>query len=339
MTVTIHTGDALEVLGRMAAGSVHCCATSPPYWGLRDYGVEGQLGLERSFEDYIAKLVEIFRKVRRALRDDGTAWLNLGDSYAGYWGDNYAHRPFGEDRSPDASTPPHKQSLDFRSCGLKPKDLMMMPARVALALQADGWWLRSEIIWHKPNPMPESVQDRPTSAHEKIFLLSKSERYWYDAEAVKEPAKWPDGPNAPDKIKSPHGQGFTRRSNKQRGHGRRHAGFNDRWDAMSKAEQQVKGANLRNVWTVATQPFNGAHFATFPPALIEPCIKAGCPKDGTILDPFGGAGTTGLAADRLGRHAILIEINPEYAEMARKRIQDDAGMFARVIAQHDRDTA
>jgi DNA modification methylase len=291
--------------------------------------------------------------------------------------------------------------------GLKPKDLIGIPWRVAFALQADGWYLRQDIIWAKPNPMPESVTDRCTKAHEYVFMLSKSARYHYDAEAIKEPATWdasktkfPDGWDTGE-----GGHGTIHRAgrekgkkndatDKQRGHGRRHAGFNDRWDAMENAEQCTGLRNKRSVWTVATQPFSEAHFATFPPDLIEPCIKAGCPKQccakcgapwdrvvertpmqidrserthdrgqtrasgtmtkpassitlgfqpscacnadatpGTVLDPFGGAGTTGLVADRLGRNAILLELNPTYAEMARRRIANDAGMFAEVAAQ------
>jgi DNA modification methylase len=220
-------------------------------------------------------------------------------------------------------------------------------------LQADGWWVRKEIIWHKPNPMPESCTDRPTSAHEKIYLMTKSERYFYDADAVRERAEFGE-PNSPGSIKSPHGQGFTRRAigakgnangfrggsyvngapgprtstgntkpDKQRGHSRRHAGFNERWDAMSKAEQQAMSRNLRDVWTIACEPFPDAHFATFPTRLAETCIKAGCPPGGTVLDPFGGSGTTGMVADRLGRAAILIEINPEYVAIAKRRLARD----------------
>lgn len=318
MSVRIIEGDARFKLVDLPAESIDCCVTSPPYYGLRDYGVAGQIGLEPTPDAYIAEMVAVFREVRRALKSTGTLWLNLGDSYAGSGkGGN-------------------------RLYGMKAKDLLMIPARVALALQADGWWLRSEIIWSKPNPMPESVTDRPTSSHEKIYLLAKSERYFFDADAVAEPAIYSGltGQNAsgfknPENFNGKHKEGYrSNRSDKQRGHSRRHAGFNDRWDAMSRAEQCSGRRNIRNVWTVATHPYAEAHFATFPPTLIEPCIKAGCPKGGTVLDPFGGAGTTGLVADRLGRHAILVELNPKYAAMAGKRIRGDAPLFVTVDAEH-----
>jgi DNA modification methylase len=212
----------------------------------------------------------------------------------------------------------------------------MIPHRLAIALQDDGWWVRMDIVWAKPNPMPESIKDRPTKAHEYVFLLTKSERYAYDAEAIKEAASFPDGPNAPNAIASPYGQGFTRRAGKneaiaasvpdrRRGHARKHQGFNERWDAMERAEQCSGMRNKRSVWTIATAPFPEAHFATFPPELPEICIKAGCPVGGTVLDPFSGAGTTCLVADRLQRNAIGIELNPEYAAMSERRINGDRG--------------
>ena len=233
------------------------------------------IGLEPTFEGHMASLVMVFREVRRVLRKDGTLWLNYGDAYAndGKWG--------GETGGKHASGLHGKTGIGRQkvTTGFKPKDLMMMPARVAMALQADGWYLRSEIIWHKPNPMPESVTDRPTSAHEKVFLLSKSAKYFYDAEAVRVPAKYPAGPNSPQSIKSPYGQGFTRRA-KVRGHDREHEGFRDKWDGMTKGEQQANGANLRNVWKIATQAVKDAHYATFPEKLVEPCILAGTSEKG-----------------------------------------------------------
>ena len=251
----------------LADESVHCVVTSPPYWGLRSYeGNPGMIGLEPTFGEHLENLVEVFREVRRVLRKDAVLFLNYGDAYAG-----------------SGKGPPGSSIQNTASCiggnalipaGFKPKDLMMMPARVAMALQADGWWLRSEIIWHKPNPMPESVTDRPTSSHEKVFLLTKSARYFYDAEAVRVPAKYPEGPNSPESIKSPYGQGFTRRA-KVRGHEREHEGFMDKWDGMTKTEQQSSGANLRNVWKIATQGVKESHFATFPEKLVRPCILAG----------------------------------------------------------------
>lgn len=332
MSIRILNCDVMEGLRQLEDESVHCVVTSPPYWGLRDYGVEGQIGLEATPDAFVARMVEVFREVRRVLRKDGTCWVNLGDSYANPTnGGNGATG--GRDRSTLAAPMPPRGTTVVRSKmapGLKQKDLVGVPWRVAFALQADGWWLRSDIIWSKPNPMPESVTDRPTKSHEYIFLLTKSERYFYDAEAIKEPAAY-DGPNAPGSIASPYGQGFTRRSTEQRARknelmaDRRRAGFNDRWDAAEASGAAPISRNKRSVWSIATNPFPEAHFATFPPELPEICIKAGCPKGGTVLDPFGGAGTTGLVADRLQRNAILIELNPEYAAMARRRIDGDRG--------------
>jgi DNA modification methylase len=279
MTIRIETGDCLEVLrGLPECLRVNCCVTSPPYFGQRDYDHPGQIGLERTSDEYVAKLVDVFREVRRVLRDDGTLWLNLGDSY-------------------------------------REKSLLGIPWLVAFALLADGWYLRSDIIWHKSNAMPDAAVDRPTKAHEYLFLLSKSRTYYYDAAAIEEAASQPLGePMLTGQHKADAG-GFT-----TNGTGRSTLGTN-----------QGRGTrNRRSVWTVATQPYGGAHFAAFPPALIEPCIKAGCPVGGTVLDPFGGAGTTGLVADRLQRNALLIELNPEYADLAKTRIQEDAPLFASI---------
>ncbi len=342
MSVRILIGDAIERLRTLDAESVHCVVTSPPYWGLRDYGtaewkggnpacdhdtskakprellgsdgnpgknctswsyrdgtatggdcpkcgarrIDEQLGLESTPEEHCLAMVEVFREVWRVLRNDGTLWLNYGDSYC--------------------KTPP----------GLKPKDLVGMPWRVAFALQADGWYLRSDIIWHKPNPMPESVTDRPTKSHEYLFLMSKAAKYFYDADAVREKhVDWREGNNDSSPTKD-----------------YRDIGADKTVKAWNPRENKYNplGRNLRDVWTIATHAYPGSHFATFPPSLVEPCIKAGCPEDGTALDPFGGAGTVGLVADRLGRNAILIELNEEYAAMARKRIYDDCPMFVNV---------
>ena len=392
VSVCIHVGDALEVLRGMPVASVQCVVTSPPYWGLRAYkGDAGMIGLEPTFDAHLTALVAVFREVRRVLRADGTCWLNYGDAYA------------GGGRRKEGDTPEYVGGLSGKSkgtfgsrpmplCGYKPKDLMMMPARVALALQADGWWLRSEIVWHKPNPMPESVTDRPTSAHEKLYLLTKAPRYFYDAEAVRVPS-------------APASEQRYAADAPRRGRRAPEAGDTDGIGGTLAA------ANLRNVWSISTHSFSSAHFATFPPALVEPCIKAGtsergacakcgapwrrvvkasggavgsswhdhsddlgrgqnsggpnlesnrgngpyarettgweptcvCPDDVfakgaparptlpcVVLDPFGGAGTVGLVADRLQRDAILIEISAEYAEMARKRIQADATLLAQV---------
>jgi DNA modification methylase len=345
--IRILDGDCREVLKTLPDESVHCVVTSPPYFGLRDYGVDGQIGLELTSAEFIAEIVGVFREVRRVLRGDGTAWVNMGDSYAGSWGAQ--SREHAGKHAPNVSAISANQvkaaqkrtnTGTIREPGLKPKDLMGIPWRLALALQEDGWWLRQDIIWAKPNPMPESVQDRCTKAHEYVFMLTKSSKYFYDADAIKEPGSENSHggtPNEGGRKQEAIGQqkGGTlgvpaMRSDKQRGHSRRHAGFNDRWDAMERAEQCSGLRNKRSVWTVGTQPFSEAHFATFPPALIEPCILAGCPEGGTVLDPFGGAGTTGLVADRLKRDAILIELNPEYAAMARRRIYNDAPLFAEV---------
>ncbi|MCP4900106.1 MAG: site-specific DNA-methyltransferase [bacterium] len=339
MAVKIIIGDCREQLRKLHDESVHCVVTSPPYFGLRDYGVDDQIGHEKTVDEYVKVLADVFREVRRVLRKDGTMWLNLGDCYADSWGaQGRKILPATLSRNQISNHPKcASHTGTIRDAGLKPKDLMMMPARVILALQADGWWVRSEIIWAKPNPMPESATDRPTSAHEKVFLLTKSARYFYDAEAVRTPSNgyskmpdgWDTGPGSHGTIHR-NGRKKGRKTDKQRGHSRRHDGFNDRWDQMTKGEQQARYANLRNVWTIAPAPFPEAHFATFPPALVEPCIKAGCPKDGTVLDPFGGSGTVGLVADRLGRDAILIELNSDYVTMAKCRIQGDAPMFTTV---------
>jgi DNA modification methylase len=392
MSVRVLTGDCRDIMAAMPADSVDCVVCSPPYWGLRDYGVPGQLGLEPTLGEHIATMVDdVFEHVRRVLKPTGTLWLNYGDSYAASINGRAAAetKALGNDDRTFRDKP-------FGTIGgvLKPKDLCMVPNRIAIALQEAGWWVRSEIIWHKPNPMPESVRDRPTSAHEKIWLLAKSERYYYDAEAIAEEAIGVDGGaplKAQDKDRGPFANG--------------NSGLANGW--LSSATR-----NKRNVWTIPSHPFADAHFATFPPALVEPCVLAGCPEKvcakcgkpwvrqlerttirdladaigkrderpsarayaavanstqridersglgicfngpttaqvrtigfapscqcnaniipGTVLDPFGGSGTTGLVADRLGRNAILIELNQKYAAMAQNRITDDAPLFAEV---------
>jgi DNA modification methylase len=341
VTVRIMVGDCRTLLRSLPDESAHCCVTSPPYFGLRDYGVDGQIGLESTPEAFIAAMVEVFREVRRVLRTDGTLWLNLGDSYASVGGPGWqgkngqrADRRFTAVRN----TVPLREQARTAFKGVKPKDLLMMPARVALALQASGWWLRSDIIWHKPNPMPESVTDRPTSAHEHVFLLAKSERYFFDQEAVLEPVSPNTHARLSQDVQNQIGSARAHAGGKTNGNmkavGRKMAqpgsGVKNNTSMDAALAIMPSARNIRNVWTIATQPFSEAHFATFPPALIEPCIKAGCPEGGTVLDPFGGAGTTGLVADRLKRDAILIELNPEYAAMAERRIRTDAPMFAEV---------
>lgn len=318
MTYEIIIGDCLESLRAMPEQSVHCCVTSPPYFGLRDYGMDGQIGLEGTPQAFVARLVDVFREVRRVLRNDGTLWLNLGDSYAGgnsgnKWREGSA-RADGMVRG-DGEASRRNRNGNGAVHGVKPKDLIGIPWRVAFALQDDGWYLRQEIIWHKPNPMPESVRDRCTKAHEQIFLLSKSPQYYFDADAIKEPVS--DNPvtrsrnNRADKgLVGPadlHGTGFG-----QSGNGG--------WKRKA-----VQTRNRRSVWTVSTKPYAGAHFATFPPDLIEPCILAGCPIGGTVLDPFGGSGTTAGVAIKHGRNAVLCELNPEYAALIPARIASIAG--------------
>lgn len=291
-----HIGDCRALLPEMAAAGVRAqtCVTSPPYFGLRDYGVAGQMGLEASPAEYVEQLVKVFRAVRNVLANDGTLWLNLGDSYAndGKWGGHTGGKhvkalhasPIGRNK---------------RYTGLKPKDLIGIPWRVALALQADGWWLRSDIIWSKPNPMPESVTDRPTKAHEYLFLLAKSERYYFDSESIKEPATDTgriNGIDGRDERAEARPPGSSART-------------------LARIDYSALGRNKRTVWTVPTAPFKGAHFATFPRALIEPCILAGARAGDTVLDPFMGSGTTGQVATDLGRNFVGCELNPEYVEL------------------------
>lgn len=322
---TIYCGDALEVMSSWEDNLVQCCVTSPPYWGLRDYGVDGQLGLEKTPEEYIEKMVAVFRQVRRVLKPDGTLWLNIGDSYCGGGrGGNPEESPYRKQATNTGSVTGMAKNPGRTPIGMKPKDLVGIPWMVAFALRADGWYLRQDIIWAKPNPMPESVRDRCTKSHEYLFLLTKSAKYFYNAEAIKEPAshattKMPDGwDTGAGAHGSFHREGREKgkKTDKQRGHSRRHAGFNDRWDQMEKAEQCSGTRNKRSVWEIATKPFPEAHFATFPEKLVEPCILAGSREGDIVLDPFGGSGTTGAVAARLGRKYVLIELNQSYIDMA-----------------------
>ena len=284
MSIKILQGSCLETLSSLEEKSVNTCVTSPPYWGLRDYGNGDQLGQEETPEKFVENLVNVFREVRRVLRDDGTVWLNLGDSYS------------------SGVTRPKPSN------GIKEKDLIGIPWRVAFALQADGWYLRQDIIWHKPNPMPESVTDRCTKAHEYIFLLSKSPKYYYDNEAIKEETLTQDNQNRDrDTTKLNNTPGRTKM-----------AGLKT---------NNYETRNKRSVWTVTTKPYQEAHFATYPHDLIIPCITAGCPEGGTVLDPFGGSGTTAQVSNNLNRNAILCELNPEYVEIAKGRLHESLGMF------------
>lgn len=302
--VEIFVGDWVESLRKLPDESVNCVVTSPPFYGLRNYNVEGQLGLEKTPEEFVTRLVSGFREVKRVLRQDGTLWVNLGDSYnaAGRTGQGTRIGcKQGTNRASAVGGDTCRPNVD----SLKPKDLIGIPWRVAFALQLDGWYLRQDIIWHKSNPMPESVKDRCTKSHEYIFLLSKSEKYYFDSEAIKEPAT----------SKKPSGNGFSGRQG-----GSRDLPMSG---GVGSAEpwNPTETRNRHSVWNLPTKPFKGAHFATFPPKLIEPCILAGCPVGGVVLDPFGGAGTTGVVASQLGRNAILIELNFKYAAIASDRIR------------------
>jgi DNA modification methylase len=390
MTVRVVTGDCRQVLKTLPSESVHCVVSSPPYFNLRDYQIEGQIGLEPTPDAFVAEMVAVFREVRRVLRKDGTCWLNLGDSYAGggnYRGINSEETLSAKQRSNGGARGVSQLLGAKNTPGCKPKDLIGIPWRVAFALQEDGWYLRQDIIWSKPNPMPESVTDRCTKAHEYLFLLSKSPRYYYDADAIAETSVRPGDVSTLGGAKALNGEileGDPR--------------FRNGAEQWGRTVECGDTRNKRSVWTVTTQPFSEAHFATFPPALIEPCIKAGTSEKGccarcggpwvrqieriaenhisrhdrqiatggaitggvgknfpdvttttigwspscscdapaipcTVLDPFGGAGTTGLVADRLQRDAIIIELNPAYAAMARDRIHGETPLFAQVAAE------
>ncbi len=308
MTFTVHTGDALAVLRTLPAESVHCCVTSPPYWGLRDYGVDGQIGLEPTLAEFLAGLVAVFDEVRRVLRKDGTLWVNMGDSFAA--GGKGGGGSFMKLRG-DRGWSNQKTQAGWRSAppGFDNKDLLGIPWRLAFALQDAGWTLRSDIVWAKPNPMPESVRDRPSRSHEYLFLLAKTRHYHYDADAIREPIK----PTSHERS------GRGRHPGAKYAEGNTMRGPQTMLHSMAKCCHPL-GRNKRTVWTVAPSNFKGAHFATFPPALVEPCILAGCPVGGVVLDPFTGSGTTGMVAVQHGRSFVGIELNPEYADMARMRI-------------------
>lgn len=352
MTVKILLGDVMDRLAELADESIDCVVTSPPYWGLRDYGVEGQLGLEPTLGEHIETMVGVFDEVRRVLKKTGTCWVNYGDCYATT--KNGRSAADTKALSDDDRTFRDKPFSTVQGT-LKLKDLCLIPHRFAIAMQDAGWWVRSDITWGKSNAMPDSSgRYRPSTASERIFLFHK-ETPFYDPEAVRMPAseaslqRWAQdienqkgSDRQPGKTNGPMKAVGGPKKDRQRGHSRRDAGFNDRWDKMTKAEQQANGRLLRNyepdlepicgqeVWEIPTAAFSETHFATFPPDLIVPCIKAGCPEGGLVLDPFGGAGTTGLVADRLGRDCILIELNPDYVDIALKRIEKDGGMFSEV---------
>lgn len=297
---TILQGDSFEMLKTLPDRSIDCCVTSPPYYGLRDYGVNGQIGLEETPEKYIEKLVDVFREVRRVLKDDGTLWLNIGDSYAGTGSKgDYKDPKYAEGRNGQVV------SLTQSVAGCKNKDLIGIPWMLAFALRADGWYLRQDIIWQKPNPMPESVKDRCTKSHEYIFLLSKQPKYYFDYEAIQEDAVCKDDRRG-DKAESSMTESVL-------------MGVIPNTLAQKSFVKISDKRNKRDVWSVTTQAVKEAHFATFPEKLIEPCILAGCPIGGVVLDPFFGSGTTGRVATRLNRQYLGIELNPEYIEIANKR--------------------
>jgi len=313
-----HVGDCRELLPQMAAAGVRVqtCVTSPPYFGLRDYGHAEQIGLEATPAAYVTEIVAVLAEVRNLLADDGTLWLNLGDSYAGLRGVQVSqtkHRTHQYGQANRAKELP---------AGLKAKDLIGIPWRVAFALQEAGWYLRSDIIWHKPNPMPESVTDRPTKAHEYLFLLSKSESYYCDMAAIREPAEYRT-PNSPQSIKSPYGQRFTRRAAKAEASPRNDGNEWNECDGRGFTPT-YEGRNKRSVWTVSTTPYPGAHFATFPAELIEPCILAGSRTGDVVLDPFMGSGTTAQVAEALGRQWIGCEVNADYMPLQAQRLSQRA---------------
>lgn len=344
-TCKIMVGDVLARLKELPDNSVHCVVTSPPYWQLRNYGIEGQIGLETKPSEYIEKMVTVFEEVRRVLRADGTLWMNMGDNYAGSGKGPSKSLNKNEGRSTGVSKP-------FSGDGFKPKDLMGMPWRLAFAMQEAGWYLRADIIWEKPSPMPESVKDRPTKAHEYIFLFSKSRKYFYDWKAIQDDVTGNANPRSAAASSFP-GEA-DRDENRRRPSVNPKARVPAGWDTnkgtthhektgrfprpkqnesfSSAVHKLVEKRNARSVWTIASTPYPEAHFATFPEELPHRCILAGTKIGDTVLDPFSGAGTTGLVAAKLERNYIGIELNPEYAEMSRHRIQTEiGGMFNQVV--------
>lgn len=369
MNWTLHCGDALSVLQTLPASSVQCVVTSPPYWGLRDYGHADQIGLESSPDAFVAALVAVFAEVRRVLRDDGVCWLNLGDSYTGSGkggnpeeGKQATNRgsqsigvlygKIGDTARQAAVT--NVSRIWTTEMGMKPKQLIGVPWRVAFALQADGWYLRSDVIWSKPNPMPESVQDRPTKAHEYVFLLTKSERYWYDADAIRTPIsektlttygterKFPKL-GADERVKASNiARDMPIRAPKLKYEGRAtkeydSAGVQNPSDTKRRILEAIQrdgyaGANARSVWEIGTEPSPYEHFAVMPKALARRCILAGCPHGGVVLDPFAGVATTGVVALEEGRSFVGIELNPKYHALARERLANVAPLLATEVS-------
>lgn len=356
----IYNENCLTGLKKLPDNSIDCCVTSPPYFGLRDYGTAQQIGLEETPELFIEKLTEVFTEVKRVLKSDGTLWLNLGDTYAAYYGDKYGKaQSFSDSRENIGNAPPSKKSFDFKNSIFKPKDLLGIPWMAAFSLRSAGWYLRQDIIWHKPNPMPESVTDRCTKSHEYIFLLSKSPKYYYDQYAIRTTVKDSTVQRMMQQIEDQKGServpGKTNGTMKAVGPGRKPAPQDNRggnqggttgikaYNHRGTGDKKLTGhsgnfdsdgnligdgmANKKSVWTVTTKPFSEAHFATFPQDLIVDCIKAGCPEGGIVLDPFMGAGTTALVARKLNRNYIGFELNPEYLKISEKRLKKELGLF------------
>lgn len=325
MDIKILRGDVRKVLPTLPNDYFDCIVTSPPYWSLRDYGHKDQIGMEPTMQGFIDSMVEVGRELRRVLKPEGTMWFNIGDTYSGDSGgapmppESLAGK--GDTKDFRGTSTVYCPSHDNRAHGLGNKNLCMIPNRVAIAMQEDGWIIRSEIIWHKPNPMPESIRDRPTRAHEKVWLMTKNEKYYYDADAIREPIT----PIMLKQIK----EGYNGEDTKEYSEGRAQSASGTKKRIIENAQKRIeageepRGANSKNVWSIKTRGFKDAHFATMPQELAEKCIKAGCPLGGRVLDPFGGAGTTGVAANVLGRNATLIELNDEYAEMAEKRFDSN----------------
>lgn len=343
-TNIIHNQDCLLGLQQYPENFFHCCVTSPPYWGLRDYGVNGQMGLESSPEEFIEKMVAVFREVKRTLRDDGTLWLNIGDSYANHGRNRTVEQVTGGKVTGKGHHIACKDQPNKVVSGLKAKDLVGIPWMLAFALRADGWYLRQDIIWSKPNPMPESITDRCTKSHEYIFLLTKSAKYYYNQDAIKEdasentyarraqtPSGWDTGSSNHNKKVgrySDAGVAWGRASELQPGNNSKRPSRiknNESFDAAMNVMPDKR--NKRSVWTITPQAFKDAHFATFPEELPYTCIAAGCPLDGIVLDPFMGAGTTALVARKLQRNFVGFELNPVYIQIAETRLQNELGMF------------
>ena len=312
MTIKILQGNCIDKIKELEDNSIDCVVSSPPYFGLRNYKVDGQFGLEKTYQEYVANTVKVFETFKPKVKDTATIWWNVGDSYSSGKRTSTTNQSLRGGKDYGVTRTPVQN-------GIKEKDLLMIPNRVAIALQDAGWYIRSEIIWHKPNPMPESIKDRPTSCHEKIWLITKNKKYYYDADAIKEPCT--------ESTKQRYKSGWN--GNEKRDFpGSQQNNFSKYIGTEKSKEDALKGRNKRNVWTITTKPFRGAHFATFPKDLNEPCIKAGCPEGGVVLDPFGGSGTTGIVAKSLNRQAILIELNKDYINIANKRIDKELGMFS-----------